>query len=453
MTVPPAGPDTGNPLDHAPMRMRQILVLITAVLLAALDGYDALSMAFVAPVLARDWHIGKDVIGLLLSSSLVGMAIGAIALSPLADKLGRRAVVLGAILILIVGAALSAVSGSVLLLAASRVTTGIGIGVMVAMTTLISAEFANIRRRALAVAAVATLGFPLGGIIGGFGSAAILKAATWHWVFGAGAIAGAMLFVLVALMLPESPTFLIARRSPGALDQVNRILSRIGQPVMSELPPAADRRDARYALLFAAGLRGIILRLSVTAILIATSSYYILNWLPQMVVDAGFTPAQGSLVSALSGVIGFVGGIGFASFANRFAPTKVAATAMTGAAIALAAVGLVPPVITLFVISAGVLGFCLAGTTGMLYGIMANTFPVALRASGIGLVMGAARIASAAGPALAGVMFAHGMTRAGVSLIFAIGPLIAAMLIGTFRHRSVSLNLRSPQINRSTTRG
>ena len=72
----------------------------------------------------------------------------------------------------------------------------------------------------------------------------------------------------------------------------------------------------------------------------------------------------------------------------------------------------------------------------MLYAIMADSFPAALRASGMGLVMGAARIASAAGPALAGVMFAHGMTRAGVSLTFVIGPLIAAVLIATFQHRS-----------------
>ena len=61
---------------------------------------------------------------------------------------------------------------------------------------------------------------------------------------------------------------------------------------------------------------------------------------------------------------------------------------------------------------------------------MTESFPASLRASGIGLVMGAARIASAAGPALAGVMFAHGMTRASVSLIFAVGPLVAAILIG-----------------------
>jgi MFS family permease len=425
-----------NPLDLVPMRPRQIMVLAAALLLAALDGYDALSMAFVAPALALEWHLTKDVIGVLLASSLAGMAIGAIVLSPAADHFGRKRVILAALTILIVGTALSGLATSVPLLAAARVLTGAGIGVMVSMTTLISAEFTNIRRRSLAVAGVATLGFPLGGVAGGLGAAAILKNATWHWVFFIGSFCGLALFVLVALALPESPAFIIARRLPDALAKANRVLFGLGQPAMTELPIAPDRAQSRYGSLFEADLRRIVFPLMATAILIATSSYYILNWLPQMVVDAGFTPAQGSLVSALSGVVGLLGGIGFAAFASRFPPTRVAAIAMTGAAIALIAVGLVPPVIPLFVASAGILGFCLAGTTGMLYSIMADAFPPALRASGIGLVMGAARIASAGGPALAGLMFAHGMTRAGVSVIFAVGPLIAAVLIGTLRLRS-----------------
>jgi MFS family permease len=424
-----------NPLDHAPMRTRQILVLITALLLAALDGYDALSMAFVAPVLALEWGIGKSVTGLLLSSSLVGMAIGAIALSPLADRFGRRSVVLGALGIMTLGTLLSALAGSVPLLAAARLLTGTGIGVMVAMTTLLSAEFSNAKRRPLAVAAVATLGFPLGGVIGGLGASAILKAATWHWVFLSGSIAGAVLFALVLLTLPESPTFLIAKRAHDALERTNLVLSRLGHSAMSELPAVVDRQLIRYNALFEPALRPIVARLTGTAILIATASFFILNWMPQMVVDAGFTPAQGSLVSAKSGMIGFLGGVIFATFASRFPPNRVAATALIGAALALAAVGLVPPVLNLLVLSSGIMGFCLAGTTGMIYTILATAFPPGLRASGMGFVLGVMRIAAAAAPALAGAMFANGMTRAGVSLVFAVCPLVAAVLIATLPKR------------------
>ena len=78
-----------NPLDHYPIRRGQLWVLAIAMLLSALDGFDVLSMAFIAPALGRDWHIGKDAIGLLLASGLAGMAIGAFGLSPLGDVYGR----------------------------------------------------------------------------------------------------------------------------------------------------------------------------------------------------------------------------------------------------------------------------------------------------------------------------------------------------------------------------
>lgn len=137
-------------------------------------------------------------------------------------------------------------------------------------------------------------------------------------------------------------------------------------------------------------------------------------------------------------MIGLVGGLFFASFAARFPATKVAATAMVGGAIALSAVGLVPPDLRFFVLSAGILGFCFAGTTGLMYTILATTFPTGLRASGMGFVMGVMRISSAAGPAIAGLLFAQGMSRSNVSIAFAVGPLVAAALVATLPRKPTS---------------
>lgn len=418
-----------NPLDDRPLGSRQIVVLVLAVLLAALDGYDALSMAFAAPSVAKDWGIGKGIIGLLLSSSLVGMAVGAIFLAPLADRIGRRCVALSALGILVVGAALSAVSRTVPHLAGARLLTGVGIGVMVAMTTLLSAEFSNARSRSVAVAAVATIGFPLGGVIGGLAASVILERASWHWVFGCGSIVGIVLLALISVTLPESPAFLTARSGPNALARVNEVLARLNQPPLARLPEIASGPRGNYAELFAPSLRGTVARLMAVASLIACASYYILNWLPALAVDAGFSPAQGSLISAQSGTVGLIGGVFFAAFTARLEAKRVASTAMVGVAIALAAVGTVPASLASFVLTAGILSFCLAGSTGILYGLMSTGFPTGLRASGMGLIMGGMRIGSAAGPGLAGWMFAQDMTRASVSLIFAVGPLIAALLI------------------------
>ncbi len=415
------------------------MALAIAMIVSALDGFDVLSMAFIAPAVGRDWHAGKDAIGLLLASGLAGMAVGAFGLSPAGDRYGRKPVILGALALMTLGTAVSAAASTVPVLAGARVLTGVGIGTMIAMMTLISAEFSNARRRPLAVAAVATLGTPIGSIIGGVSASYILKTSTWHWVFLTGAIGGVIIMVLVAMALPESPAFLAADRRPGALARLNRVLARLGHPGVSDLPdpaPEVQRARGHIRALFAPGMRSVLLRLMATGALIASASYYVLSWMPQMVVDAGFTASQGSMVSAFSGVLSLVGGMSFAAFASRFPLTRVSAVAMIGAAASLIAVGLVPPSLAFLIAAAGALGLCLAGTAGTLYAIMAEAFPTAIRAAGVGLVTGGLRVGSAAGPALAGLMFAHGMTRAGVSISFAIAPLIAAVLIGTLRPRT-----------------
>lgn len=429
MTPPAAQALLASPLEHAPIGRRQLIILVTAVLLAAIDGYDALSMAFVAPVVSHLWHLDKGVLGLLLSAGLIGMAIGSLAISPLADRIGRRPAVLGSLALMTLGSLLSAVATSVLLLAMSRVLTGVGIGVMIVLTTLISAEFSNARRRALAVAAVATIGFPIGGVAGGITAGILLRSAGWPWVFLVGAIAGAALFVLLALSLPESPTFLMARRPQQALARLNSVLAALGHKALAAFPdPSAPRRTA-YGDLFAAGLGAATIRLIAVNLLIAMAAYYLLNWLPQLVADAGFPAATGSFVSAASGVIGLAGGVTFGALAARLPATRLVAATAVGMALALAAIGMVPPVLALFVITAGIFGFFVSGTTGVFYGILASSFPPLLRASGMGLVMGVGRIGSAMAPAIAGWMFAHGLTRGVVSLMFAVGPLLAATLI------------------------
>lgn len=436
MTTPSTTPSNANPLDLLPMRRGQIWVLVIAMLLSALDGYDVLSMALVAPAVGRDWHIAKDALGLLLSSALVGMGLGSVALSPLGDIVGRKRVVLGALVLMTLGAALSAAAQTVPVLAGARILTGFGIGAMIAMTTILSAEFANVRRRPLAVAAVATLGTPLGSIIGGVAASRILKVATWHEVFVGGAGAGIVLFVLVMLALPESPAFLLARRKHDALERANRVMAQLGQPGLTDLPPLVQRERAPYRVLFAPGTRAVVLRLSAVGMLVASASYFALSWMPQMVVDAGYTPAQGSMVSAVSGVVSLIGGVSLAALASRFPISKLSAAAMAGAALSLVAVALVPPSLPALVVAAAALGLCLAGTAGTFYAITASTFPPAIRATGVGFVIGALRIGSTIGPALAGVLFAHGMARAGVSLVFAAAPLAAALLVATLRQPS-----------------
>ena len=233
--------------------------------------------------------------------------------------------------------------------------------------------------------------------------------------------------------MPESPAFLIARRTPDALARLNQVLTGLGHLAVKSLPALSGAPRGSVKDLFAPGTTGTILRLIAANVLLAISAYYMLSWLPQLVADAGLPVATGSLVSAVSGFVGFSGGVAFGLFAGRAGPARLAAISMMGLALALAAIGLIPGILPMFLVAAGAFGFFLAGSTGMFYAVLASSFPPLMRASGIGVVMGIGRISSAAGPALAGWAFAGGWSRGEVSLAFSIGPVLAAALIATFK--------------------
>ncbi len=443
MTAVASSTDLRPTFAAMPMTRGQIVAVALAVVIAGIDGYDTQSMAFVAPVVSKAWSMPKATLGLVLASSLVGMAGGALGLSPLADMVGRRPTMLGGLVLVTIGSLVSALSHSVGPLAASRAITGLGIGALVSLTTALAAEFASDRRRGLAVAST-TVGFSAGGLIGGLSSSIILRGHDWSLVFAIGAGAGGALLLVAAAILPESPAFLLDRRPHDALARLNKVMRQLGRPAASWLPDVPVQRRVAYRALLAPGLRGPTLRFALVYLLMVTSAYYLLSWLPQLVSDAGFSPSTASLVAAVSTIVGIPAGLIFGAFAERIGPMRLAATAMIGFGLSLGALGLVPPVLGLLVATATACGFFLAASTAVFYAAMTAAFPALVRVSGIGFVMGFGRLFSGAGPFLGGALFAAGWTRTGVSLTFAGLAIVAGALLAAGL-RSGRLALPAPR--------
>ena len=430
--------NNSSPFDEAPMSVAQVAAVIVTVLLSALDGYDVLSVSFVAPAISHGWGIGKADLGLVLSSSLVGMALGSLLLAPLADVFGRRPVVFAGVVFMAAGSFLSAYCHSVAELSVCRVLTGLGIGVLVAVINSLAAEFANARRRSLAVAAMA-IGYPLGAVAGGLAAANLLRHQGWPAVFLVGAAAAAVMLLVVGVWLPESPSFLTVRRPARALERLNAVLARCRKPILATLPDVPPEPRASYRALFAPGMAATTLRVTVVNLLVATAAYYVLSWLPQMVADAGFPPSTASLVSAISSLTGVVAGLALGALAAFTGPARLAAGAMIGLGLALGAFGFAPPSLPLLMFAAAACGFFLFGGTAVFYATLAITFTPAARASGTGFVIGVGRVASAVGPYLAGWMFAAGLSRGQVSLAFALSALVGGLLLATARPSSPAL--------------
>ena len=198
------------------MRPFQIVAIALCVLISMIDGFDVLAVAFTGPSIAAEWSLTPAQLGLVFSAGLAGMVLGSIFISPLADSLGRRRIVLGCLVILTLGMAATALAQNLEQLLALRVFTGLGMGGILAGINTVVAEYANDRRRDLAISFMA-IGYPIGAMLGGLASSWIIANQGWHAVFLYGAAASALTLPLVMAAMPESLDFLLARRPPGAL--------------------------------------------------------------------------------------------------------------------------------------------------------------------------------------------------------------------------------------------
>ena len=420
--------------DTGPMSRVQTVAVAVTVALSALDGYDVLSVTFAAPAISHDWGLGKGALGVLLSTGLAGMAIGSLALASLADVVGRRRMVLASLTLMAVGMLLSAIAPGVRELALWRVATGLGIGAMVAVINPLAAEFANARRRALALSCM-TVGYPMGGVLGGLASSILLANFGWRSVFLAGSIAAALMIPVVLMLLSEPLAFLLARPRRDGLARANLLMARCRQPSIDQLPPPPLRSDAGYRAVFARGRVGTTVRITAANLLYVVMVYYLFSWLPQTLADAGFAPATASLVAATLNLAGILGGVTLGVLARSVGLKRLTVAFVGVAGLATAMLGLVPASLPVIVAVAATAGFFVFGGMSGLYATMSASFATEARASGTGFAIGVGRVGSAAAPAAAGWLFANGFDHSWVSLAFGMSALLAATLL-SLRSRS-----------------
>jgi benzoate transport len=423
-------------IDQAPMSRLQIAAIAVAVGLNALDGFDVLSISFAAPGIAAEWGINRAALGIVLSMELIGMAVGSVLLGGVADRIGRRRTILGCLVVMAIGMFMVTHASGIVSLSIWRVLTGIGIGGMLAAINAVTAEFASVRRRNLALA-IMVIGYPIGAVIGGKFSAVLLQDGDWRAVFEFGAIVTACFIPLVWFFVPEPVQFLVSRRPAGALDKVNRTLARMGHGPVDALPvPTIEEEGASVADILKPGLRGITLLLTLAYFAHIVSFYFILKWVPKIVVDLGYPPAQAAGVLVWANVGGAVGGAIFGLLAQRFAlkPMTIVVLAISSVMVALFGAAGVRSLGGLAALACASGLFTNSAVVG-LYTIFARAFPTHVRATGTGFAIGVGRGGAALSPILAGFLFQAGLPLAGVAITLALGSLVAAFALAGVKLR------------------
>lgn len=419
-------------LGAAPMHRLQVLIVGLCIVLNALDGFDVLAISFAAPGIAKEWGIDRAVLGIVLSMELFGMAAGSVLIGNIADRVGRRPTIIGCLVIMAAGMFAAAFAQDVTSLSITRLLTGLGIGGLLSATSAMVAEFSSDKRRSLNVS-LNIAGYSTGSILGGLVAAHLLAdGGDWRSVFWFGGILSAVALPLAWFILPESIDSLIARRPAGALEKVNGTLARLGHAPLTALPEVGPVEKPSFGALFSAGYARSTILLTIAYFAQIMFFYYLVKWVPKIIVDLGFDAAQGSQVSVFTNIGNLTGAIVIGLAAQRFNLKPLVVGAMLIGFVAIGAFGVIgannPTLVSLAVASMIAAFFINAGVVG-LYPLLASTYPARLRASGTGFVIGMGRGGSAVGPVIAGALFAGGFSLLSVSLAMGIGALIAATAV------------------------
>jgi len=417
-------------ISEGRMTPLQWTAVLICVVLNGLDGFDVLAITFAAPGIAAQWGIQKAALGLVISTGLVGMAAGSLILAPLVDILGRRITTLASLTVMAIGMALSATADNVVILGIWRLLTGLGIGVLLAASNAVAAEFANQRQRTFAVSIMA-IGYPIGGVIGGSIAAMLLHAHPWQSVFVFGAIVTAVMILPVLLFVPETIDFLAMRGRADALPRTNAILRRMGHPEASMIEPTVKAVGVPTAALFRNGMARRTITLALTYFLHVITFYYLIGWIPALVAGAGFTASDGSSASVWANLGGAIGGAIFGIISARTGVKPLLIVVMVAGAAAMVWFGFAPHVLTTMKLAGFIADFFInAGIVG-LYAVLAIAYPASLRATATGFTIGVGRGGGILGPIIGGALLQFGLAPSMVGSVMGLGTLCAALALWT----------------------
>jgi len=307
-----------------------------------------------------------------------------------------------------------------------RIVTGLGIGGMLAAINAVVAEFSNTRRRDLNVA-IMSIGYPVGAALGGFITSTGLELSEWRTVFYFGASVTVVMMPIVYFLMPESVHWLARKQPAGALDRINHTLRRLGHQTIDALPVvSAETRKLSTREIFRPGMLAVTVLTTLAYFFHITTFYYIVKWVPKIVVDMGFAPSSAGYVLSWLNVGGATGGTVLGLLSMRYSVKPLTIIVMLLSTIAVTLFGRSPADLTKLTLICMVAGFCTnASITGM-YAIFAKAFPTHVRASGTGFAVGVGRGGSVLAPIIAGFLFAANFSLPTVSLLMGLGSLLAA---------------------------
>lgn len=414
MKISSSSPST-NPralIDAAPLSKFQWQTFVLCFFVTLFDGFDTQAIAYTGPAIASAFHLGPSELTPLIVAGTVGMALGAMGLGSLGDRIGRRPTILLAVLVFSTFSLVTAFARSPTEILLARFFTGLGMGGAIPALLSLVSEFSPARHRGLAITGV-LLGLPAGAIGGGLLGARLLSHIGWEGIFMIGGILPLVYLLILYARLPESPFFLAVQNLPRHREKITALLRKI--------LPAVEETALRTASFLVTGetlhasFRTLISHQFLRNTLAVWITYFcnwaawfmLILWLPTVLKTAGLPPEQ----AALGTVVINSPAILFCLVMAYYLPKKpvrqlLATTLILGIATACGlglanslAEGIHWPLVFFLI---GVAGVGIGLPQIALNYVVIEAYPTELRATGAGWAIGMGRTGSIVGAALGG---------------------------------------------------
>lgn len=485
-------------LDRAPFGAFRWRVFVLCFLIVLLDGFDTAAIGYIAPSLMAEWQVPKPALAPVLSAALFGLAAGALSAGPLADRLGRKRVLVGSVAVFGAGCLASAFAADLQTLTWLRFLTGVGLGAAMPNAVTLMSEYSPTQRRSLITNAM-FCGFPLGASCGGFLAAWMIPAFGWRSVLLLGGILPLVLVLVLLVALPESVRHMVTHRWPAA--RIRQVLTRIageraaaaehyvlpepaeaggarvpspGAGARAATMPAGEMAAARAMAgagqgtdgaqaaqapqegLHAAEAGGLRLVLSrpyrVGSVMLWVAYfmglvvfYAMVNWMPVLFRSIDIDLATATRITALF-PLGGVAAIVLGWLMDRHDPTRVLAVGYALTALSIWAIGQAVGQLGLLMALVFAAGVVMNATQAAMPALAAGFYPTRGRATGVAWMLGVGRFGGVAGSFLVAALAARDVGFAGILTVLAIPGLIAmlALLVKALAHRKRKAAVQVP---------
>ncbi|HEX6841326.1 MAG TPA: MFS transporter [Stellaceae bacterium] len=419
----------------------QLRVALLCALVQAFDGYDIVSIGMATPALIHTWSLPPASFAQAFVMSSVGILVGALLSGPLSDRVGPKPLIIASTAVIGVFSLASAFAPSLPVLVALRFFTGIGIGGAMPATVALTSDYAPARSRGTFIMLM-FCGNTVGGFLGGQITARVLPSFGWQAIFLVGGVLPLLLVPVLALALPESPRFLLARGA--ASPQAQRLFAALGiaRPSAGAAPEVDIVRGNPVTALFRDGFARTTVLLWIMFFMGLLDLYMLGYWLPAVLHLSGLTPSDAAFAASMQTAGGVLSLIALGPLSQRFGAAPVLAVSFALGAVFIAAIGLLALphgllLLAIFGAGGGTIGSQLAANA-----LCATLYPARIRSTGIGWALGIGRLGAIVGPALGGALLAAGLPPPHIFLFASIGSVVAAIA-------TVMVGLRAPAPQRA----